>query len=161
MELKERIEQAKIEPLSCLNDLLRGSKHEEGYIFSESELKELLREGIRNAFANGAEYGSNWSDIDFPQYFDSLNLFKNPATRRTADEIVFELDQIRAKYKGQRPNQDNLNNGKNRIDESIGLIESYARSHAINFMKYWNAGMHSDKVYEKFYNEWLNQQTKP
>ena len=130
MELKERIEQF-VEKRLILHEPRRKE--------FESELKELLREGMRNAFANGAEYGSNWSDIDFPQYFDSLNLFKNPATRRTADEIVFELDQIRKKYKGQRPNQDNLNNGKNRIDQSIGLIESYARSHAINFMKYWNA----------------------
>ena len=40
---------------------------------------------------------------------------------KTAEELLYDLDQIRAKYKGQRPNQDNLNNGKNRIDESIEL----------------------------------------
>jgi len=61
-----------------------------------------------------------------------------------AEEIVFELDQIRAKYKGQRPNHDNLNNGKNRIDESIDLIEAELRSYAVEFFN-WRKDSGLDK----------------
>ena len=40
----------------------------------------------------------------------------------TPEELLFEIDQIRLKYKNQQPSHDNLTSGKNYIDEAIELI---------------------------------------
>ena len=47
------------------------------YSFTEPKLFSLLETAMRDAFARGSEYGSNWSDIDFPNYFSQIKTLIN------------------------------------------------------------------------------------
>jgi len=57
----------------------------------------------------------------------------------TAEELLFELDQLRIKYKGQKFD---IEKGSPRIDESIELINQFKKGQIINFNK-WLSDNHS------------------
>ena len=63
---------------------------------------------------------------------------------KTAEEIVNEI----------YPNFGTIDAEEWR--KQVKMVNSELKEHAIELMKYWNAGMHSDKKFEKFYNDWIN-----
>jgi len=57
----------------------------------------------------------------------------------TAEELLFELDQLRIKYKGQKFD---IEKGSPRIDESIDLINQFEKGQIIIFNE-WLSDNHS------------------
>jgi len=76
----------------------------------------------------------------------------------TAEELLFELDQIRIKYKGQKFD---IEKGSPRIDESIELINQSQKGQIINFNKWLSDNHSSFEISDRIVQEYIKWNILP